>query len=189
MKTFCVYCSSSAAVASVYFEAASELGTAIGERTGRLVYGGCSIGLMGAVADAVRAAGGEVTGIVPQSFADRGLSDMCAHELIVTRDLRERKAEMELRADAFLVLPGGFGTLEELFEILTLKQLQLHGKPVVLLNVNGFFDPLTDLFEHIYRANFANPAYRQFYHMAGNVTGAFEYLDAYEAPAFVSKWG
>lgn len=188
MKRFCVYCSSRSQVAPVYQEATVELGREIGHRGGTLVYGGCSVGLMGKLADATRDAGGRVVGIVPQSMHERGIADGKADELIITPGMRERKAAMEEHADAFLVLPGGFGTLEEFFEIVTLKQLHYHTKPVVLLNVDGFYDPLMDLFEHIYRADFAKPVYRQLYHIAPGVAEAFEYLDTYVPPMLEAKW-
>lgn len=175
-------------MAREYVEITRELGRQIGQRDGTLIYGGCAVGLMDVLANATRDAGGRVVGIVPQSMHERGIADTRADELIITPGMRERKAAMESHADAFLVLPGGFGTLEELFEIVTLKQLQYHAKPVVLINVAGFYDPLVELFEHIYRAGFAKEVYRQLYHIAPGVEEAFAYLDQYRPPELESKW-
>ncbi|MFA6547179.1 MAG: TIGR00730 family Rossman fold protein, partial [Limisphaerales bacterium] len=116
MKSICVYCSSSSAVDARYVEAAVEFGTHLGRRGLTLVYGGASVGLMGQLAQAVHRGGGRVLGVIPQSLRDREIAYEAADELVVTRDLRERKAVMESRADAFVALPGGFGTLEEVLE-------------------------------------------------------------------------
>lgn len=102
--------------------------------------------------------------------------------------MRERKAAMEGRADAFVGFPGGFGALEEVFEILTLKQLRYHAKPLVLLNVAGFYAPLIELFEHMYASNFARPDHRELYHIAGNPQELFAYLEGYQPPQLKSKW-
>ena len=147
MKTICVYCSSSDAIAPAYFEVARELGAQIAVRGNTLVYGGADLGLMGAVARAVHDGGGRVIGIIPQTLQERGITYDVADETIITRDLRERKAQMAARADAFVTLPGGVGTLEELLETLTLRQLQEHTKPIVLLNANDYYAPLLALFD------------------------------------------
>src|SRR5574342_1015899 len=167
-KTICVYCSSSEALEPSYYEAAKEFGALIARHNYTLIYGGGRIGLMGALARAVYQHGGRVVGVIPQSLKEKELAYDACDELIVTKDLRERKAIMEARADAFVALPGGFGTLEEFFEILTLKQLQLHVKPIILLNTNAFYDHVTRLCEHIYRERFAKPDSRQLYHIAPN---------------------
>lgn len=187
MKTICVYCSSSDAVAPVYLAAARDLGAQIAARGDALVYGGADLGLMGALARAVHAGGGRVVGVIPHAFRERGIAYEAADELIITRDLRERKAQMEARADAFVALPGGFGTLEELLEILTLRQLRTHTKPVVLLNTGDFYAPLLALFAHFYREHFAKP-FDGLYHVAADVPGIFTYLDAYRPTVAPSKW-
>jgi uncharacterized protein (TIGR00730 family) len=187
-KAVCVFCSSSDAIDSVFFDAANELGAWIAERHYTLVYGGSNIGLMGAVARAVHRHGGCVIGVIPQTIHARGIAYLTADELIITKDLRERKATMEARADAFVALPGGFGTLEEVVEVITLKQLQTHAKPIILLNTNGFYDPLLILFEHFYEQRFAKPDQRQLYHFAPDVESVFAYLDAYQPPNIESKW-
>ena len=135
--------------------AAADLGTQLAKRGHQLVYGGASVGLMGAVARATTAHGGRVIGIIPQALKDREVAYEDADELILTRDLRQRKAIMEARSDAFIALPGGFGTLEETIELLTLKQIGLHHKPIVILNVDRFYDPLLHFFDHIEETGFA----------------------------------
>jgi len=187
MKTICVYCSSSDAIAPAYFEVARELGAQIAVRGNTLVYGGADLGLMGAVARAVHDGGGRVIGIIPQTLQERGITYDVADETIITRDLRERKAQMAARADAFVVLPGGIGTLEELLEILTLRQLQEHTKPIVLLNTSGYYTPLFALFDHLYRERFAKP-FGDLYYVAPDVADVFAYLDAYRPVLAPSKW-
>ncbi len=187
-KLICVYCSSSSNVDPVYFEAATALGAEIARQGYGLIYGGTNVGLMGAVAEAVKAHGGMTVGVIPEALHARGIGHTSLDELIITKDMRERKATMEARAEAFVALPGGFGTLEELFEILTLKQLEYHNKPVAVLNVNGFYDPLTQLIEHIYTERFARPDYRELYHFAPDVADLFQYLAQYQPPKLKNKW-
>lgn len=188
MKSICVYCSSSSAVDSHYTDAAVEFGSRLGQRGFTLVYGGASVGLMGQLARAVHAGGGRVVGVIPQSLRDREIAYEAADELIVTRDLRERKAIMEARADAFVALPGGFGTLEEVLEVLTLKQLQSHSKPIVFLNTAAFYDRLLAVFEQLYEQRFTKAAYREFYKVASHPTEALQLLDAATPPPSVTKW-
>lgn len=184
----CVYCSSSDAVDRVHFEVAGAFGTRLGERNDTLVYGGAAVGLMGELARSAQAAGGNVIGILPRSIAAHGIGFETADELILAESLRERKRLMEERADGFVALPGGFGTLEELLEIITLKQLGEHKKPVVLLNNDGFYDRLFACFEQLYAAKFAKPETREMYVFCNTVEEVFEYLDGYAAPKIVKKW-
>ncbi|HZA84458.1 MAG TPA: TIGR00730 family Rossman fold protein [Actinomycetes bacterium] len=137
----CVFCSSAEGLAEVYRSAARDLGRELATRGHRLVYGGGNVGLMGELARSVHEHGGTMVGVIPQGLVDRELAYDPADELLVTGTLRERKAEMDARADAFVALPGGFGTLEELLEVLTLRQLRLHDRPIVLVNVAGYWDP------------------------------------------------
>jgi uncharacterized protein (TIGR00730 family) len=183
-----VFSSSSDAVDPVFFEVARELGETIARRHYNLIYGGTNVGLMGALARATRDAGGKVIGVIPSYLADRGIANDDCHDLVITPGMRERKAAMESRADAFIVLPGGFGTLEETVEIITLKQLQQHKKPIMILNAHGFYDPLHALFEHFFEQHFAKTASRALYHFAPTVKDAFDYLDNYRSVAIPTKW-
>lgn len=185
---FAVYTSSSDAVDGRYAEAVTSFGRTIGERGDGLVYGGTAIGLMGKLAEAVRSAGGHVTGVLPRLMEERGLADGACDELLVTDGMADRKRAMIERADAFVALPGGFGTLEELLEVLTLKQLGYHDKAIVLLDVDGFYAPLLQLFDHLYEHRFAKPEYQALYHVASDVDGVFAHVDGYEPARLPSKW-
>ncbi len=183
-----VYTSSSDAVDEHYRDAARALGRALAGRGDELVYGGTAIGVMGVLADTARAAGGRVTGVLPQLMADRGIADDACDELIVTADMAGRKQEMITRADAFVALPGGFGTLEELFEVLTLKQLGYHAKPIVLLDLHGFYQPLLAVFEGLFESGFAKRAYERLYRVASDVDEVLESIDRPEEERLPTKW-
>ncbi|HEC23457.1 MAG TPA: TIGR00730 family Rossman fold protein [Chloroflexi bacterium] len=185
-ENICVYCSSSDAIAADFFEAAEELGALLARRKKVLVYGGGRLGLMGALARAVHQNGGRVVGVIPEALLPQVYEP--ADAMVVTRDMRERKAVMESRADAFIGLPGGFGTLEEVLETLTLKQLHFHEKPIVLINVRGFYDRLLDLFEYIYAEHFAKPEFRHLYHVAHNPAEALDYIETYRPVSLPRKW-
>ncbi len=188
IASICVYCSSSDAVAPTYFIAAAARGALIGARGMELVYGGANVGLMGTLARAVKDAGGRVTGVIPRAIAARGLAFGDADELVLTDTLRERKAVMEERAAAFIALPGGFGTLEETLEAITLKQLGRHRKPVVFVNTSGFYERLVDLFERFYELDFAKAESRSLYHVAPGPEDAMAYIDGYSPTALPEKW-
>ncbi len=162
----CVYAASSDAIAPAYHAAADALGTALAEAGLTLVYGGGSIGLMGTVCRAVHAGDGRIVGVIPERLRRAEICYEDADELLVTPSMGERKRIMAERADAFIAMPGGFGTLEELAEVLVLRQLHYHDKPIVLLNVNGFWTPLIELFEHFYAQRFARPENRALYRVA-----------------------
>lgn len=148
MKNICVYCGSAAGAKPEYHAAARRLGGILAARGLGLVYGGGCVGLMGIIADAVLAGGGRVVGVIPQALAVREVAHHGLTELHVVADMHERKAMMASRADAFLTLPGGIGTFEEFFETLSWGMLGLHKKPMGVLNVAGYFDPLIALLEH-----------------------------------------
>ena len=172
----CVYCASSNHVDERYFALARALGAEIGRRGWTLVYGGGGVGLMGELARAVQAAGGLVVGVIPQALLDREVGYMAADELIVTTTMRERKRLMDDRAEAFVALPGGFGTLEELLEIMTLRQLGYHDKPIAIVNADGYFDPLLAQFERIFAEGFTHDRYRDLYTVAPTVAAALGLL-------------
>ncbi len=194
-QTICVYCSSSNDVNAAYYSAAEDLGRLLAEQSFPLVYGGGGVGLMGAVARAVHEHGGSVTGVIPEALTEiEGVAYDSADEMIVTDTMQERKAAMYERADAFVVLPGGFGTLEEFLEVLTLKRLGYHDRPIVLVNVEGFFDPLLELFDHFYDEGMATRSWdsgkgraasprRQSYFVAEDVGSAVAYLASHVSMA------
>ncbi len=181
-----MFCSSSSAVAEVFVDTARQLGRVIGERGHTLVYGGASVGMMGTLAAAARAAGARVVGVLPQAFAS--IAGQSLDELVMTRDLRERKAAMEARADAFVALPGGFGTLDELLEILTLRQLGAHTKPVAIVDTQGLFRPLLEQFERLYEHRFAKPEYRELCHVASEPGAAVDYIERAPPVYLPGKW-
>jgi len=154
INAVCVYCGSSAGTEPAFGEAAGQFGKILAEGGVRLVYGGGSVGLMGILADAVVAHGGKATGIIPDFLTQRERPRRFGQELIVTRDMHERKRTMFDRADAFVALPGGIGTLEELVEQLTWAQLGRHRKPILIANINGYWDPLLTLVAHMREREF-----------------------------------
>ena len=147
MKTVCVYCASSTKIDPAYTDAASTLGTLLGSRGIRVVNGAGNMGLMGAVSDAALAAGGRVTGVIPRFMVEQGWHHTGLSELLVTESMHERKQTMLHLADAVIALPGGCGTLEELLEAITWKQLGLYLNPIVILNLKGYYDPLLAMFD------------------------------------------
>jgi hypothetical protein len=159
----CVFCGSSEGSDPAYKDAAEALGRSIAEHRARLVYGGAAIGLMGATAKAALAAGGEVTGIIPQFLRAREVELNTLSELIITVDMHQRKEQMHRMSDAFVILPGGIGTLEEVTEALTWSQLGLHRKPVIFVNTKGFWDPLFALFDRVASHNFARYGLKELY--------------------------
>jgi len=184
----CVYCSSSTKVDERYFEMARELGQLLAAGGHTLIYGGANIGLMGTLARAVKEAGGQVVGVIPRALRDYGLVYEEADEVIVTETMAERKALMEQRAEAFIALPGGFGTLEELLQVLTLRQLRYLDYPIVVLNANGFYDVLLSHFERLYDEQFANPGFRQLYYVALDAADAMRYVEMAESAPLPRKW-
>ncbi|MGE3149105.1 MAG: TIGR00730 family Rossman fold protein [Pseudorhodoplanes sp.] len=157
IRSVCVYCGSGPGSDPAFVAGAEQFGRILAENGVRLVYGGGSIGLMGAIASAVTTAGGQVTGIIPDFLTGRERPAADVQELIVTRDMHERKRLMFERADAFVALPGGIGTLEELIEQLTWAQLGQHKKPILIANISGFWDPLRVLLDHMTTLRFIRP--------------------------------
>jgi uncharacterized protein (TIGR00730 family) len=156
----CVFCSSSQAIDRHHVDLADRLGTLLAERGHTLVSGGGRVSMMGAVARAARAAGAHTLGVIPQALVGLEVADDDADELVVTAGMRERKALMDARADAFVVLPGGLGTLEELFEVWVARSLGMHDKPVVVCDPTGLLDPLERMVDHLEQAGFVRPAAR-----------------------------
>ena len=160
INAICVYCGSSPGTEPAFIEAAKNFGKILAESGVRLIYGGGSVGLMGALAESVLDHGGHVTGIIPEFLTKRERPRRLSQELIVTRDMHERKRTMFERADAFVALPGGIGTLEELVEQLTWVQLGRHKKPILIANIAGYWGPLLALIEHMRAVKFVPPALR-----------------------------
>ncbi|HNC23291.1 MAG TPA: TIGR00730 family Rossman fold protein [Opitutaceae bacterium] len=187
-KLLCVYCSSSDRIDPKYADAAAELGRAMVAHGWGLVYGGGKTGLMGAVARAVTESGGHVVGVIPEFMKVRELAYDEADELVTVVTMRERKLLMETRADAFVTLPGGFGTLEEIMEILTLRQLDVVRKPCVFLNQDGFYDDLLRLFERMLRERFFKPSNMDLFSVAATVPEVFAAIERTPAGQVESKW-
>jgi len=187
MKRLCVFCGSSPGHNPVYAALATQLGQALAQRGIGLVYGGGRVGLMGVLADATLAAGGKVIGVIPKALMDRELGHGGATELRVVDSMHERKALMAELADGFVALPGGIGTLEEIFEVWTWAQLGIHRKPCGLLDVNDFFAPLVGFLDQVVANGFLSPQARAMLTVAQSTDELFAQLAAYKAPA-VQKW-
>jgi uncharacterized protein (TIGR00730 family) len=157
MKSICVYCGANAGVSPLYAEAARALGRALVARDLSLVYGGGNVGLMGIIADEVLRVGGEVTGVIPTALVEREVGHTGLTRQFIVKDMHERKAMMAELSDGFIAMPGGMGTLEELFEMLTWSQLGIHAKPIGLLNVDGFYDSLVGFISHATAQGFIRP--------------------------------
>jgi uncharacterized protein (TIGR00730 family) len=185
IRRLCVYCGSSGAVDPQFREAASELGALLGAGGIELVYGGGRVGLMGLLADAALTAGGKVTGIIPRRLLDAEVAHPGVTELVLVDSMHDRKRLMADKADAFAVLPGGIGTLDELFDTLSWKQLELHGKPILLVDIGGYWAPLRKLLDHIVVSGFARERTRGLLHVVPSVSALMTALS--EEPAGLQK--
>lgn len=188
MKSLCVYCSSSDRLEAKYVAMAEQVGGEIARRGWALVYGGGKTGLMGAVARGTKGAGGRVIGVIPEFMKARELEFTEADELISVITMRERKMLMETRADAFLALPGGWGTLEELLEILTLAHLEVLQKPIVILNQDGYYDDLLRMFDRIVGENFMRETIRGKFAIAKSIEEIFPLIDSWKHQPGDAKW-
>ena len=186
IQRLCVYCGSAAGHDPVYARAARELGLAIAQRGMSLVYGGGHVGLMGMVADAALAAGAKVTGVIPTALMDSEVGHTQLTELRVVRDMHERKALMAELADGFVALPGGIGTLEELFEVMTWLQLGYHRKPVGLLNTQGFYDDLLRMLNKQRDTGFLKPAHHALLITEADTAALLDRMMAFDMPEGVS---
>ena len=176
ITSLCVYCGSSRGNNPAFMALATELGKEMARRNVRLIYGGGRVGLMGACADAVMASGGEVIGIIPQHLQDLEVGHTGLTELKVVDNMHTRKRMMFDLSDAFCVLPGGLGTLEELFEVVTWRQLGIHDKPIVVLNAENYWDNLVGMIDGIIGEGFAQPKVRQYFSVASSVGRLFDLL-------------
>lgn len=187
-KLLCVYCASSDRLDPKYYATAAQLGREMVLRGWGLVYGGGKTGMMGAVARAVKQSGGRVVGVIPEFMKARELAYDEADELVTVITMRERKLLMETRADAFVALPGGWGTLEEILEILTLRQLDVVKKPCVFLNQDGFYDPLLQLFDRMLADRFFKPSNLELFRVASTAADVFAEIDAAAGVKADPKW-
>lgn len=187
-KLLCVYCSSSDRLDPKYAAAATAFGSELVARGWGLVYGGGKTGLMGAIARSVKASGGMVVGVIPEFMKAKELAYDEADEIVTVVTMRERKLLMETRADAFVALPGGFGTLEEIMEILTLRQLDVVRKPCVFFNQDGFYDPLLALFQRMLEDRFFKPSNMEVFRVATSVPEIFAKIDECAGVRAESKW-
>jgi len=178
IKRLCVYCGSSGAVEASYREAASELGARLAAAGIELVYGGGRVGLMGLLADAALIGGGKVTGVIPTRLLRAEVAHSGVTELVVVESMHVRKRLMAEKADAFAVLPGGIGTLDELFETLSWKQLDLHDKPILLVDIGGYWAPLRKLLDHIVVNDFAREQTRGLLHVVPSVSALMTALSS-----------
>jgi uncharacterized protein (TIGR00730 family) len=188
MQTICVYCGSSDRIAAEYLDAARQMGYVLAERGLTLVYGAGCTGIMGVLADAVLERGGEVTGVIPAMFNTPQLVHKNLTRLEVVSDMHTRKTRMVELADAFIALPGGFGTLDELFEVLTWAQIGLHHKPIGLLNTRGYFTALLDWIEHARVEGFIYDEHRSLFTHAGTPCDLLDALANHRPPAGLERW-
>ncbi|WP_229400719.1 LOG family protein [Micromonospora okii] len=177
MAAICVFCASSRTLDPRWLDLAAETGAEIARRGHTLVSGGGCVGMMGALADGARSAGGATVGVIPQSLVDLEVADLASDELLVTASMADRKTLMIERSDAFLTLPGGLGTLDELFEVWTTATLALHAKPMVLVDADGFYRPLLDWLASAADQNFLKPAGLSLLTVADSVPAALDALE------------
>jgi uncharacterized protein (TIGR00730 family) len=187
LSSICVFCGSNAGAQAAYLEAAEAVGRGLAQRGVRVVYGGGKVGMMGAVADAARAAGGDVVGVIPQAIFDLEVGHTGLDDLRVVGSMHERKALMAELSDAFIALPGGVGTLEELFEVYTWAQLGIHAKPLGLIDVAGYYEPLVAFLDHAVQERFVRPETRTLLAVSESLDDLLAQLRASE-PVSVHKW-
>ncbi|MEC7676013.1 MAG: TIGR00730 family Rossman fold protein [Pseudomonadota bacterium] len=180
IKSICVFCGSSSAVAETHKDAARRFGAILAENGVRLIYGGGRVGLMGLVADGAAQAGGEVIGVIPDFLERIEVGNREISELVVTDSMHARKAKMYELADAFVTLPGGLGSLDETFEVITWTQLKLSAKPFAVVNIDGYWQPLLALIDHVIAAGFARPANRDILQVVDDVEAVLPALRAIE---------
>ena len=183
VRSLCVYCGSAGAVPEAHKAAARRLGKLVAEAGITLVYGGGRVGLMGIAADAALAAGGKVIGVIPQLLVDAEAGHGGVSELHVVETMHERKHKMFELSDAFVILPGGLGTLDETFEIITWRQLRLHDRPILLVNEGGYWAPLLDLFAAMRAAGYVRPAHANLFQVVARVDDVLPALATAPAPA------
>ena len=188
VRSICVFCGSRPGADPAFARAATAIGTSIARRGLTLVYGGAKVGLMGALADGALAEGGRVVGIMPRGLVSKEIAHDGLAELFITETMHDRKDRMILLSDAFLSLPGGWGTYDEAFEVLTLAQIGFHDKPSAFLNVRGYFDPLVALLRHTIAQSFAAPQHEGLYIVDDDVERLLDAIAAWKPPPLGDKW-
>jgi cytokinin riboside 5'-monophosphate phosphoribohydrolase len=184
----CIFCSSSNAIDEAYFQDARRLGELLGSHGHTLINGGANVGLMEEVTFAAKKSGALTIGIIPEKMQEKNLISNHSHEVEITSGMMERKQRMREMSDAFVALPGGFGTLEEILEVITLKQLDYHRKAIVFVNTCDFFSALFDQFERSFSEKFSKPEYRELYHIATSPEDALRYIENYQPGEVINKW-
>ena len=187
MNRIAIFCGSSAGEDPVYYETAYRLGEILADRSIGIVYGGANVGLMGAVADGALSRGGNVIGVLPTFLRPKELGHQALSELILVESMHERKTKMNELCDGIIALPGGFGTLEELFETVTWSQLGLHDKPIGILNINDYYSPLLLLLDNMVSAQFLKQVNRDMLLVSAEIEQLLQLMDSYRAPS-VRKW-
>lgn len=187
MKKICVFCGSSPGSSDTYINTAGKLGKALAELKISLVYGGAKVGLMGHLASTVLENGGEVIGVIPRALAEREIAYTGISELHVVESMHERKALMADLSDGFIAMPGGLGTIEEIFEAWTWSQLRIHQKPCALLNIAGYYDKLLDFLNHAINQKFIKPEYRALMLIDSDVDGLLKQMQNYQPPPLPDK--
>lgn len=187
-KRICIYCSSSNYLPEKFYQFSQELGQKIGKNGYNMVYGGTMVGMMGVIANNAIENGAEVVGVIPERIASFGLKHPSLAKVIVTKDMRERKATMEKYADIFVSAPGGFGTFEEVFEILVAKQLGYHNKPIIFLNFDNYYENMFKMFDTLYENNFAKEEMKSLYFIANSIDEMFDYIKSYVPKDIALKW-
>ncbi|AEB25668.1 TIGR00730 family Rossman fold protein [Bacillus sp. L381] len=188
MKTICVFAGSNPGVNEEYKRKAAELGEYMAEQGIGLVYGGSRVGLMGTVADALMAGGGKAVGVMPSGLFSGEIVHQNLTELIEVSGMHERKAKMSELADGYIAMPGGFGTYEELFEVLCWTQIGIHQKPIGLYNVNGYFEPLINMVKYSIKEGFSNESHLQLIHTSSRPDELIEQMNQYTYPILDKKW-
>jgi len=187
-KNICVYCSSSSYLDKQFYQDAEKLGSRIGSEGFDMVYGGTEIGMMGVIASNAQEHGAAVTGVIPECILSFGFKNLEQSKVIITKDMRERKAVMEEKADIFIAAPGGFGTFEEVFEVIVSKQLGCHNKPVIFFNSCGYYDNLIKMFDAVYENKFAKEEAKKLYHISNTIDDIFGYIKSFIPEKFTIKW-
>ncbi|OPA76866.1 Rossman fold protein, TIGR00730 family [Paenibacillus selenitireducens] len=188
MKSLCVFAGSNTGVSSDYVSKANELGKAMALNGFRLIYGGSKIGLMGEIANAVMAHGGEAVGVMPTGLFQGEMVHQHLTELIQVDGMHARKAKMGELADGFIAMPGGFGTYEELFEVLCWSQIGIHQKPIGIFNINGFFQPFIQMIEHSVKEGFSNETHLKLLTAASEAEPLLEQMKQFTRPVLANKW-